>query len=433
MSFLKSELPTKLKLSGADYFHVVLDTHAAHHNSGGNVVRMAFCLEQNLSKETLREKLSGISVIHWLCNISLVKGNFFRAPYWLYKDEGREIAIFEHSSGRPDEIPHAIFHRDIPLNAERFIEADLIHGPGNKTILLFSWNHILLDGRGSGMLTDYIDDPKPSILVSAFFPKERNNESWFSGMKNMFQVKAFLESTTKGRKIASVAPENSEEGEFRFHLVRFSHEQTKQIEKHAKESGNRFGVNAFLISACSIAVGKVLESKGRKGDLWVPVPYDGRKRGAFGPVISNNVSSVFYTIPSEKLKDVNACVAHVNGQLAEQLKLEMPKKYSALQEMMRYLPSDLYYKLVNRPGEGALASFLYTATGEGIGDMKTFFGIPVSDMVIYSPQTFPPGLTFLFLRFNDTIKVNISYSSSSLSETELQLLEKELILILLKQ
>lgn len=433
MSFLKSELPGKIRLSGADYFHVVLDTHAKFHRSGGNVVRMAFFLEGYLSKETLQKKLNDIALIHWLCNIRLAGGSFFSLPYWSYKDAGKTIEIREHESPRASEIPESIYHRDIPLNAERFIEADLVHSPDKKTILIFSWNHILLDGRGSGMLTDFIDSPDNTIPISAFFPKENESPSLLSRVRNMYKVKAFLENSTK-RKIASVASAEQEgKGDFHFHVIRFSKEEAKIIEQNARKNGTRFGVNSFLIAACSIAVNKLIKGKGRTGDLWIPVPYDGRKRGAFGPVISNNVSSVFYTIPQEKLSDVKATVEHIAGQFAEQLKLEMPKRYNMLQDMMRKLPGGLYYKLVNRPGEGALASFLYTATGEGIGDMKTFFDIPVNDMVIYSPQTFPPGLTFLFLRFDNTLKVNISYSDAVISESELRSLETDLRTILLQQ
>jgi hypothetical protein len=52
-------------------------------------------------------------------------------------------------------------------------------------------------------------------------------------------------------------------------------------------------------------------------------------------------------------------------------------------------------------------------------------------MVIWSQQTFPPGLTFLFLRFSDKLKLNMSYSTSSLSPSEMLELENELKKILL--
>jgi hypothetical protein len=245
-------------------------------------------------------------------------------------------------------------------------------------------------------------------------------------MKNMFEVKKFIEKSAKP-PIASVATgRESAAAKFRFHVLRFDHEQTKKIELNARKNGTRFGVNSFLIAACCHASDKLIKSKGRKGTLWIPVPYDGRLRGAFGPVISNNVSSVFYTVPQEKLQDIKTTVAHITTQMNDQLRNEMPKKYNTLLDLMRHIPGKLYYKLISNPGEGALASFLFTATGEGIGDLKTFFDKPVKDVVIYEPQTFPPGLTYLFLRYNNTLKVNICYSEAVISPSELAALENDL-------
>lgn len=432
MTFLKTELPKKVKLSGADCFHLMLDKHAKHHQSGGNVVRMAFFLDAEISKDVLKIHLKNSATIHWLCNIKLVNKKF-KIPYWQYSDSGNEIEIREHYTEKPNYIPESIFTKNIDLNTMRFIEADIIHGPNKKSTILFSWNHILMDGRGSGMLIDQINKPNDSIQLSSFFPKKVKQSGWISSIKNMFEVKHFLEKSSS-EKIASVAKNSEQEsGEFNFKIIRFNQEETKLIEKNALVNGTRFGVNSFLIATCSIATNSIIKAKGRTGNLWIPVPYDGRLRGAFGPVISNNISSIFYTIPQEKLIDTKTAVSHIVSQMNEQLRLEMPKKYNRLLDMMRYIPSSIYYKLVNRPGEGSLASFLFTATGEGIGDLKTFFDIAVNDVVIYEPQTFPPGLTFLFLRFNNTLKINISYASSIISKTELVTLEIELKAILLQQ
>jgi hypothetical protein len=425
MTASRRDLPETIKLSGADCFHVVLDKHAKHHSSGGNVVRMAFCLEGKVSAEQLRTRLDSLPVIHWLCNIKLMSGGLFTSPYWKYSDQGNKIEIREHQVENAAHLPEHLFHKDIGLDSKCFIEADLVHDKENTNIL-FSWNHILMDGRGSGMLIDQINKPNNDIPVSAFFPKEKPSASWFSYIRNMFEVKNFLEQSSKP-PIASVAKSSEQEaGTFRFHIVKFDQEQTKLIEKNARLNGTRFGVNSFLIAACAQSVNKLLKAKGRQGTLWVPVPYDGRLRGAFGPVISNNVSSIFYTIPQEKLVSTPVAVTHIAAQMNDQLKQEMPKKYNKLLDLMKYIPASLYYRLVNRPGEGSLASFLFTATGEGIGDLKTFFDRPVKDVVIYEPQTFPPGLTFLFLRFNNTLKVNISYSDSVVSPEELATLEASL-------
>lgn len=427
--------PQKVRLGGADCFHLALDRHARTHAAGGNVVRMAFFMGEGITKEELQERLDQVPIISWLCNIRLRDGFFFSIPYWEFlPDQGFKVEIREHESESGPDLPAELFKRDIPLTAARFFEADLIHYPGGRSTILFSWNHILLDGRGSGMLFNYLNDPSKHVPLSSFFPVEKKSPGWIKYIRNMYAVKHFIEQNTKGNIVSvySCQANQDKHPEFRNKVIRYSHAETVLLEKNAKKNGTRFGVNSFLIAACVNAVNKVLQGRGIQGDMWLPIPYDGRKRGAFGPIISNNVSMVFYTVPREKMKAIPDLVAHISQEMNKQLKDEIPHKYALLLDLMRHIPSRLYYNLVNRPGEGALSSFLFTATGEGIGDMRSLFGRPLSDVVIYSPETYPPGLTFLFLRFNNQIKVSISYSKQVIREEEILLIEQELKTVLLQ-
>ena len=52
-SFNKNNLPQKVFLSGADYFHLVLDKHAKKHGAGGNVMRKVFYFEKRLSPQKI--------------------------------------------------------------------------------------------------------------------------------------------------------------------------------------------------------------------------------------------------------------------------------------------------------------------------------------------------------------------------------------------
>ena len=44
IAFDKTALPEKVRLSGADCFHLGLDKHAKKHGAGGNVMRKIFYL-----------------------------------------------------------------------------------------------------------------------------------------------------------------------------------------------------------------------------------------------------------------------------------------------------------------------------------------------------------------------------------------------------
>ena len=152
--------------------------------------------------------------------------------------------------------------------------------------------------------------------------------------------------------------------------------------------------------------------------IWLPVPYDGRRRGAHGSIINNSVVYLFYRVETDFLSNVKDILTSLNNQMSSQIKNDMPKKYNQLLGLMRHIPTRLYYYLINKNSEKAFTSFLYSSTGENINSMKTFLAAPISDVVIYPPQTFPPGITFSFLRYNNALKVNIMYSKNTISVDE---------------
>jgi hypothetical protein len=86
---------------------------------------------------------------------------------------------------------------------------------------------------------------------------------------------------------------------------------------------------------------------------------------------------------------------------------------------------------VNRSGKGSFASFLYSSTGETFNNIKTLFGETVSGLTIFPSPTFPPGLTFSFLKHREALNINIAYSPDIVNYEELNWIELDLKNILL--
>lgn len=101
----------------------------------------------------------------------------------------------------------------------------------------------------------------------------------------------------------------------------------------------------------------------------------------------------------------------------------MPKKYNMLLNMMRHIPLKLYHFLSTNASKGVVASFLYSSAGEDFRDLNSLTNKPANDVLILPPSTFPPGLTFSFLRFNGNLKMNIVYCEDTISTKELDLIE----------
>jgi len=407
----------------------VLDKHAKKYQSGGNVMRIVFNTSDVINHTQLKEVFENSPIIHWLCNIQLKPGPVFGRPYWLYSNKGNSIHIQTHRHTINNQIPDAVLQRDIPIEGERFIECDIIEYPDNSSLIVISWNHILIDGRGIGMLINHLNEvAKGNVVtdVSNLFPAKEKPLGMLAHIRNMYKVKSFIEGSSKP-PLASVASAKSKaNAAFKTKIIYYNQAETEQINQHAITQGARFGPNLFYIACCSHAVNNLLKQRNKQGTLWLPVPYDGRLRGAIGPIISNTVAFFFYRMPQQVLQNIKQTVGSLSAQMTEQLKNKRPQQYSNLLNMMRHIPVWLYYKLVNKTGEGTFTSFVYSATGEGFNNHTNLMGYNVTGLTIYPSPTFPPGLTFSFLKFNNALNINIAYSPDIINTFEIELIEAEL-------
>jgi hypothetical protein len=434
ISFNKAELPEKVILSGADCFHLVLDKHAKKHGTGGNVMRKIFYFNNALSFDKINEILQSSPVIYWLCNIKLAKGRLFKLPCWEYIDRNNKIILLEHHTENENEIPEIILTRDITIESKRFIEADLVHYPSGGCAFVLSWNHMLLDAKGTTLLFEHLNllsENKPQDF-DTFFPAKVKETNIITYIRNMYKVKKFVQTSAKA-PVSSVANSKfkSAEGKTLIKVISFNTAETIKINENAYRTGSRFGPTLYLVACCSHVTHFLNQQRNKSGDIWLPVPYDGRLRGATGPLISNCVSFLFYRIKQNELETVEQTVKSLSRQMTSQIRDGIPQKYSMFLNMMRHIPLWLYYFLISRTGKGVFASFLYTSTGDNFNNLYSLFGEPIRNINMIPALTFPPGLTFVFLKHDEALNINIAYSPDIINNNELLLIEQKIKEILL--
>lgn len=435
VSFNKAELPEKVILSGADCFHLVLDKHAKKHGAGGNVMRKIFYFNNALPFEKINNILKSSAVIQWLCNVKLVRPGFFKLPYWHYIDKGNEIILLQHHAAIKDEIPSAILSRDIAIESTRFIEADLVYYPSGSCAFVLSWNHILLDAKGTNLLFEHLNqlsENKPQNF-GIFFPAKEKKTKLLTYINNMYKVKRFVQASAKP-PVSSVAnaKNQSNDGSTFTKTISFNVTETKKINDNAFKTGSRFGPTLYLVACCSHTIHFINQQRKRAGDIWLPIPYDGRLRGAAGPLTSNCVSFLFYRIPKSELNTIPQTVKCLSAQMKAQISDSIPQKYTMFLNMMRHVPLWLYYFLISSTGKGVFASFLYTSTGDNFNDLRSLFGERIENINMIPALTFPPGLTFVFLKHDEAFNINIAYSPEVISNNELHLIEEKIKDILLQ-
>jgi len=420
--FSKYPIPDKVFLSGQDCFHLMLDLHAKKHETGGNVMRQVFYFRHRVNEKKIRTALLQSPAIHWLCNITLNRGSLFSLPFWKYTNAGREIRIQTHEVELPRTIPDEILQREMPVGAPAYIEADFLYYSSGESAFVLSWNHILLDAKGSALLFAHLGRVGEGIIDDAevLFPKTEQEPGLLSNIRNMYGVKAFIQQSSK-KPVSSVFIKKSASGKNKCLqlVVPFTAGETQRIQEAGITAGSKFGLTHYYLACCAHIIHRLNVQRGNPGPLWIPVPYDGRLKGSNGPLFSNNVSFIFYRIEPEHLKEIPLTVSSLVKQMTDQIRTGMPKKYNLLLSMMRHFPLWLYYFLISRTGEGTFASFLYTGTGENFSQTAHFTGEKLSGMGMVTALTFPPGLTFVFMKHGDELSLNINYSPGVISDTEL--------------
>jgi hypothetical protein len=425
----QSSIPRLVTLSGADSFFIMLDKNNEKLQRGHNVLRICLFFDTVEDANQLVDRLRESRVVYWMCNIRLIhERTLFCKPKWLFTDNQKLLECTVHHAELEGLIPEYIINT--PLNPEsgKWVACDKIHYLSGKCAVVFSWHHAIMDGRGSGLLLESI--LKNDNCSDHIFPTKEREPNLYHYIRNMYRVKHFMQNSSRP-PLASLTDWKSQSGQSipfsHFYTNSFSLEDTKKIDEKALETGARFGAGHFLLASCALAYHTLRKKRNDQGVLWIPVPYDGRKRGSKGPVISNHIAFLFYRLQNNDLSSLTNCVASIKEQMIHQIKEDMPKKYDKLLGLMRYFPLWLYQFLTTRSSKGSVSSFLFSSAGEDRWDMNSLTLSSVKKIQLIPPSTVPPGLTFSFLRNNNQLTMNILWSEAIFNEEQFAELKNELL------
>ncbi len=419
-----TQLPESSQLSGADWFMMAMEPHMTRFKPVGNVCRYVMFLNGRIESQQLRNLLAEKKVTEWLAGLRIKKGLPFQIPRWVHSADHTWVNIREHESGDA-VIPEHIMHRDISMEEPPLFQFDIIHRPGNQSTLLFSWHHILMDGRGAGMLLRYLNGEAEFPDYSCLVPRDRKSHTVREAWNNMMETKDFLKESSLKPLATFLREEPTVQPQTHYRIMKFDQEQTRCIHAHAQQNGSRFGHSPFYLAVTARAAHEILKRRGDTGKpFWIPVPQDERLRGAAGPLITNQLSFIFYRIPPSVLGSVKEAVQHINGQLVQQIRDGIPDSYGRMMDWFRRMPLNLYYRLIKGPAGGSIASFLFSVAADSPEDLNRFMGLEVEDAINFPPNTYPPGLTVVFMRFRGTLKVITSYVEQSISTFEVSCLEE---------
>jgi hypothetical protein len=238
-------------------------------------------------------------------------------------------------------------------------------------------------------------------------------------LKNAARAKFFIDKVSR-QPLTSIAPkEKLVSQKQKIKTVQFNEEETKSLDQLGLRVGARFGRSPLYLAASARSVYQILKNRGVPvKNFWIPVPRDLRKKGSTGPLLGNHTSLMFYRLKEKVLSSFPETVISVNEQMISQIKSGISSDYDMLIRMLRRTPTPLYYFWVKGLRGGSLASFLFTVAADHPDELMKFHGHDVKGAWSFPSGVYPPGLSFAFMRFKNTLQLMICYFEGVVSEAE---------------
>ncbi len=414
-----------IALTPSDCFILALEKHNEASGVSGNICHYLMELDGSLQINSLRERLNRNELVGELALYYFSSKSNGRRPSWSRAEEVPEIDIQEIRSD--SKYPPEIFEKNRHYSNAPLFQFVIVQRSKGSSALVMSWHHLLMDGHGAGLLLKHIAEERP--LKDGMLAAKDNRVKWsIRELREAWKAKTFVDTSSRN-PLSGVFHENEKRKKFqgKIKVIEFSEEETKHIDQQAVKLGARFGRSPHYLAALGIGVQKLLKSRGEEvQDFWVPVPQDHRKKGASGPIIGNHLSFLFYRLEAEKMNSLKDSVRSVNDQMIDQLRNQNPDNYKLLMSYMRHIPSSIYYHLIKGPKGKSLSSFLFTVAADHPDALMTFENLKVKNALSFPPNTYPPGLTFALMRFQNRLQIMMVFHAGLINPQEEEKLESNI-------
>ncbi len=407
------------KISGADKFQLLLDRHIRLRGYIGNVISLGIEVKGRINADELRKVVNENTFLTQINSLKIEEG-FLRIPRWKAQANQKPVKIIEH----PSEQDAVDIKPDIKVNSGNLLHLDLLQNKSNSTLII-SAHHVLADNMGIQAIAKII----AGNIQPAFTPfTKEENEAVSIVRQLVYTLKATrLVFNKTPKKLAKLLLGETETGS---HIIRFTQEETKQIEQNAVKNGARISKSAFYLAATSMALQQTVFAK-TSDSFFIPVPQNQRLRGNEQTVLGNHLSFLFYTIPFNKLTNLTEATEFINEQMMQQVRDKSPKSYSYLLKTFRFLPLSVYDFFFKLPTKGAVCSFLFSDVGETLSGMKTFMGKEITEVLNYPPNPCPPHITFVVMKHTGALKIITAYNPGVISSYEITRFEEKITELLL--
>lgn len=396
-------------MNGADRFQLSLDNSGRKKNGIGNVVRTHICVQGMIPAEVIKSRIFQNTAVKFLNSIN-PKRKWFSTKYYWTKSSRQKIdeVLSLHTVDEPTPIIEKLLQHDCDFLQNKQIHIDVVYEKKERTHVILTVNHSLLDYTGIELLLQSISTNE---MISDLEKKTNKPNSFIKKFIETVQVTFFV-AARSGWAIQALKKSDSPAIPASQSILLLNSEWPDSRHKHK-------GLALYLAGVCKSLNDHphLLEKPGL--DMFVPTPLDRRTAEQKNTLLSNHLSFLFFKIQSKDLVDLEKTRKLLLQQILLQAKRNIPAKFQSLMNLFSYLPAWIYDAFINLPSKGKSSTFAFSALPKSFLANGSFMDYKVLDYTHFPPFLSPPALNIVFEEVNAGLKITTAYDQKRISQKEL--------------
>ena len=426
------------ELTGADCFVLALSRMMKRQGQNGLIGQTQLQLEGVPDIATLQEGAKRFGAAYPLLNARVRRSFFSLLPSWrqdthshrilglqFWKEEGANVGD-EVLEAKEVKSQHHLAEDllNSPLEDQsgvRNLRLDLILLRDGGSALLFTWDHLLFDGKGAELLVkafieackgtplpEYSNKPAIPVPISVQLKKSKAaTDRFFELVSNNYR---------------SLSGNNPGPCRLRYKLLKFDPEETIKIQERATAFSGLFAISFYLACAAR-GHRQAFLSRGSDPTHYVcSIPVQVRRKGAHSDPFQNRVTVLFFSLKKEDLGTIQDAVQAGQSQFEDMTRKELGPSFEMILRLMRRLPSFFYLKFLGTHFSGQITSFFHSSTGMFALSEYHLCGSRITDAYHVPSVSAPPGSGLFFGECQGQLTATFSWRDDAVTEAEADLI-----------
>ncbi len=308
----------------------------------------------------------------------------------------------------------------------------LIETRAGGAVLIFSWNHLMIDGVGAELFLQELE--RMASGAPGRSPVSHVNEALNGAKPNWRErclasrpmINQFRELVKK--PFACLGSRRPKAGRTHFAVHTLTASETQAVHDRCAHLCGALVTMPFYLACVMRAHDRVFAHRGLAPESHVcSVPVQVRRKGVRGPLFQNHLTMFFGALKRQDLGSIEAAVASLMEQHARFTKERLGESLNDLMHAMSPIPSWLYMTFISLQMKGPFASFFHSHTGEFAVGLDHFLGAKICNAFHVPGVPTPPGTGIFCNEKNGRLVLTTCWHETVLDDNERKIMIERLL------